>query len=170
MGDGFNLTCPFEHFNRCEWLKNGESFNNNRTIIDFQHVAISDTGIVFSTISNLPFSISSPSQSSPPPSFSSSSSKLRYLFVFYMSLSGNYTCRCSNEAGENEYTYQLLVHYSPIIQDPSINDGIFDVMLAKNFSFDCQASGYPLPSVSNTMNEHLHTLNFTIFFMHFCTV
>ncbi|XP_055324358.1 hemicentin-1-like [Sitodiplosis mosellana] len=119
LGEGFNLTCPFDHFNRFDWLKNGEPFNNKTRIIDFQHVSISDAG--------------------------------------------NYTCRVSNEAGQNEYTYQISVHYSPVIQNSSINDTIIDVTLATNFSIDCQASGFPLPKFEWTHNGDVISSNASLF-------
>lgn len=125
LGGSLNLTCPFQFFDNFEWFKNGQPFSNGTKDILITNVSVSDEGdcsIEFDARLNITINIFP---------------------------KGTYTCCVKNEAGVNEYTYLIIVHYAPLFHNTSINNTIIDVMLASNFEILCNVSGYPNPRVSN---------------------
>lgn len=68
-------------------------------------------------------------------------------FEFFHSLSGPYVCHVRNEAGDNEFTYDIIVHDPLKFEDATLNQTIVKVDLGTNFSTDCKVTGYPTPNV-----------------------
>lgn len=75
--------------------------------------------------------------------------KLKNVFNFFhvCSSSGNVTCHVRNEAGTDQYTYEISVYSPPIHRDATQNLSTFKVILAANFSIDCNIFGIPPPNV-----------------------
>lgn len=60
----------------------------------------------------------------------------------------------NNEAGENEYTYEVAVQYPPIFENSVSNATTIDVRSSTNFSIECQVDGYPMPEVRDQYSYH----------------
>lgn len=59
---------------------------------------------------------------------------------------GNFTCHVENEAGSNEYTYEIIIYLPPIEVNANQTHTI-DVIPTTNISLDCPANGIPPPKV-----------------------
>ncbi|XP_031619928.1 hemicentin-1-like [Contarinia nasturtii] len=79
---------------------------------------------------------------------------------------GNYTIHVENEAGYNEYTYEIVVQYAPIFQNTTMNGTIIDVTSPSNFSIDCKAHGFPVPELKWMHNGQSISTNETLFIEH----
>lgn len=60
---------------------------------------------------------------------------------------GLYTCHVKNAAGENNYTYEVLVHTPPIFENTTLNQTIVKVISGTNFTTEWRVGGYPPPDV-----------------------
>lgn len=69
------------------------------------------------------------------------------LILIFFSLSGPYVCHVRNEAGDNEFTYDIIVHDPLKFEDATLNQTIVKVDLGTIFSTDCKVTGYPTPNV-----------------------
>lgn len=60
---------------------------------------------------------------------------------------GKYLCHVSNEAGDNEYVFDVVVYDPPSIRDKTLNQTTVDVIEGTDFTAICQVNGYPAPDV-----------------------
>lgn len=69
---------------------------------------------------------------------------------FFVSIfKGNFTCHVDNEAGSNEYTYEIIIYSPPMkLNGNAYNQNhTFDVIAATDFSLYCPVEGIPAPKV-----------------------
>lgn len=76
--------------------------------------------------------------------------KSSYLDFISICSSGLFECRVRNEAGYNKYMYNVIVFCPPIIKNATSNSTTIKAISAEDFSFNCQADGYPTPDVRTT--------------------
>lgn len=63
-------------------------------------------------------------------------------------LLGNFSCHVSNDAGDGEYSYELVVYTLPSIANITQNQTIISAIESRNVSIECPAYGVPTPKVS----------------------
>lgn len=125
LGANRTLSCPFRDYDDFEWYKNTERFSGHQSHnITFQNISITDEGKSNKVMGAL---------------------AVNFNFVFYSS--GNFTCYVRNEAGNDMYTYEIVVYSPPILNDAIQNSSNFNVIFAANFSIDCNIFGIPAPKV-----------------------
>lgn len=66
---------------------------------------------------------------------------------FIFSFSGLYICHVKNEAGDSNYTYQIIVYDPPAFENTTLNETTVTVISETDFSIDFHVNGYPAPEV-----------------------
>lgn len=56
-------------------------------------------------------------------------------------------CHCSNEAGDNEYFFDVIVYDPPSISNKTLDQSTVDAIENTDFMAICQVNGYPVPDV-----------------------
>lgn len=73
--------------------------------------------------------------------------------MFCVCYIGIFICRAVNEAGESEYTYEVIVYKPPTFEETTLNQTTIKTIATRDFTADCIVTGYPTPEVSTTINK-----------------
>lgn len=68
-----------------------------------------------------------------------------------MSIAGIFICQVENEAGESEYTYEIIVYEPPTFEDITLNQTTIKTIATRDIIADCLVTGYPMPEVSTSI-------------------
>lgn len=139
LGSNGTLLCPFKNFDHFEWFKNSEVFvsgNSESADITIHNISVADEGIGnachwvdFCGI------------------FLEDWAEIIY-FLISQTLIGNYTVRVGNDAGEKDFTYDVIVYLPPFFQNATVhNRTVFKAIESTVFTNNCDIDAIPDPKV-----------------------
>lgn len=67
----------------------------------------------------------------------------------HVQILGKFMCIVSNEAGEDDFTYEIIVFSAPTFVDAVLNGTTFNVTSGAKFRINYQVNGFPTPDVSS---------------------
>lgn len=147
MGDNLTLSCPFENYDVFKWYKYADELLNVPEVdVKIFNISTSHAGKSDVKKFNTPQKYSKLIQ------FKPKRHNETFMNFFF---AGNFTCRAENQAGSNEYTYEIVVYSPPtrIIGAASELNHTIDIMVAANFSLDCPVQGIPAPKVCRSKQQ-----------------